>query len=553
MSFDLDEHDGAPLPPPTPPRAAAAGRTLPHSLEAEEYLLSTCLLDGANVVAKCLEAKIAPYSFYDPKHGIIYDCILSIYRRELPIEISVVAQELQTAKQLDTVGGYAFLAQVSSRIPTTAQADYFINKVREQALLRDVIRSSTAIVEASYGFAGGIDQFIAETREKIGRVLDDATGAPELLAARRFDPKAKIVEARVAYRLNNITICTAGNLTNIVAHPGVGKSATVDAMMAAVMKEPNVAADCLGFTAENPDGLPLLHFDTEQSAADYQRLLHRSLRRSGRAAFPTWFHSFHLTGLSAKECYNLVAIAIATLSRKHGGKLFGVMIDGVGDLVANPNDENECFPLITELHKWAIRHDCPIINVLHLNPGKDVTKSRGHLGSQLERKAETVIKLEMDAERVTVLFSDGTDGTKKRGVPLRKDEGPRFVWNDEAKMHTLVKDWAEQAKAKTAERRARLKEARPTTFDAQYSREEQVSFYPASTERPSVRGPIYRKAQEKSKISDSTLDRLRRTFLKDGWIVDIDGGYRRTREGDDWASRRPGANIPPPQQAEVEF
>src|ERR1051325_3379290 len=131
--------------PAAPP--SAGGRTLPHSLEAEEYLLSCCLIDGADVLSRCLEARIRPESFFDSKHGIIFERLLDLYNRRAPIDVSVVAEELKTARQLDMVGGYAFLTQVSSRIPTTAQAGYFIEKVREQSLLRETIRSATGAVE----------------------------------------------------------------------------------------------------------------------------------------------------------------------------------------------------------------------------------------------------------------------------------------------------------------------------------------------------------------------------------------------------------------------
>ncbi|MEY2878958.1 MAG: hypothetical protein RLZZ15_1338 [Verrucomicrobiota bacterium] len=151
-----------------PPRSAApVGRTLPHSLEAEEYLLSCCLLDGADVLSRCLEARLRPESFYDPKHGIIFERLLDLYNRQQPIELSVVAEELKTAKQLETIGGYAFLMQVSARIPTTAQSGYFIDKVREQSLLREIIRSATGAVEDCYNFSGGIDEFVDQVETRI--------------------------------------------------------------------------------------------------------------------------------------------------------------------------------------------------------------------------------------------------------------------------------------------------------------------------------------------------------------------------------------------------
>jgi replicative DNA helicase len=85
----------------------------------------------------------------------------------------VVAEELKTSRQLDTVGGYAFLAQVSSRIPTTAQAGYFIEKVREQSLLREIIRSATGAVEDCYGFSGGIDEFVDQIESRIFTVTQN--------------------------------------------------------------------------------------------------------------------------------------------------------------------------------------------------------------------------------------------------------------------------------------------------------------------------------------------------------------------------------------------
>ena len=64
---------------------------MPHSLEAEEYLLSCCLLDGADVISRCLEARIRPESFYDAKHGIVYERLLDLYNRQVPIDASVLA------------------------------------------------------------------------------------------------------------------------------------------------------------------------------------------------------------------------------------------------------------------------------------------------------------------------------------------------------------------------------------------------------------------------------------------------------------------------------
>jgi replicative DNA helicase len=149
------------------------GRTLPHSIEAEQFLLSCCFIDGPDVISRCLEARLSPESFYDPRHATIFACLLALYNRQTPIETSVVAEELKTAKLFDGIGGYSFLAEVSGRIPTTAQSSYFIEKVREQALLREIIRSATGAVEDCYNFSGGIDEFVDQVETKIFSVTQN--------------------------------------------------------------------------------------------------------------------------------------------------------------------------------------------------------------------------------------------------------------------------------------------------------------------------------------------------------------------------------------------
>ena len=157
--------------PPQRPGAPAAGRGMPHSVEAEEYLLSCCLIDGAEVVARCLEARITPESFYVPAHGVVFERLLDLYARQVPIDVAVLGEELKTARQLDAVGGYAFLTRVSGSIPTTAQAGYFIERVREQHLLREIIRSATGAVEECFNFTGGIDEFVDQVEARIFAVI----------------------------------------------------------------------------------------------------------------------------------------------------------------------------------------------------------------------------------------------------------------------------------------------------------------------------------------------------------------------------------------------
>jgi replicative DNA helicase len=153
--------------PPKRVGPPAGGRGMPHSAEAEEYLLSCCLIDGAEVMARCLEARITPEAFFVSAHSIVFERLLDLYNRQVAIDVAVLGEELKNARQLDAVGGYGFLTRVSGSIPTTAQAGYFIERVREQHLLREIIRSATGAVEECYNFTGGIDDFVDQIESRI--------------------------------------------------------------------------------------------------------------------------------------------------------------------------------------------------------------------------------------------------------------------------------------------------------------------------------------------------------------------------------------------------
>lgn len=162
---------------------------MPHSIEAEEFLLSCCLIDGADVVARCLEAQLRPESFYDRKHGLVFEAVLGLYNRQAPIDAAVVCEELKSAGRLDAVGGYAFVAHVSARVPTTAQAAYFIGKVREQAQLRAIIRTATGAAEQAHNFDGDIGALTARVSGDFAKLEMGEGALPPVLGARALQAK----------------------------------------------------------------------------------------------------------------------------------------------------------------------------------------------------------------------------------------------------------------------------------------------------------------------------------------------------------------------------
>ena len=250
------------------------------------------------------------------------------------------------------------------------------------------------------------------------------------LAERKFDITKVPPPPHPVLKLSGKIICTPKNITNIQALPKAGKSSVVSAILAATLNGNRQGADTLGFSAVNVDDWAVLHFDTEQSPYDHDAMARRAIRRGNVDVPPDWFKSYCLTDLDLYERFQCIVVAMQDAFVAHGGILM-VIIDGVADICRDPNNAEESFDLVGKLHAAAIKYDCAIITVLHENPGSDSGKMRGHLGSQLERKAETPLRLQKDlSSGITTMWSDHA-----RHGRIPKDQGTCFEWSDTLGMH----------------------------------------------------------------------------------------------------------------------
>ncbi len=281
----------------------------------------------------------------------------------------------------------------------------------------------------------------------------------EILSARRFWADERPLTPRPIYTLAGQVIGTPGNLATITAASKAGKSAVIAAMLAAGMGKPG--RDYLGFESANPDKLAQLHFDSEQSPSDHWQLVDTALERAGLQEQPPWLYSYCLTGLDYATAWECVRLGVSRAAGERAG-VHSVLLDGAADLVCNVNDPAEANGFVAELHAMAIRRECNIVSVIHFNPGTE--KTRGHLGSQLERKAETNLRLDKDGDGVTVIWSD-----KQRRAPILKRKGPRFEWSDERGMHVSTRSLTEYRAAVERETLAEVLQGHFKNGNAHYA------------------------------------------------------------------------------------
>lgn len=267
-----------------------------------------------------------------------------------------------------------------------------------------------------------------------------------LLDARRVIYAEPPPEPVTTYSLAGQSISTSGNLTVISAQAKAGKTAAICGMIAAAITT-GPDADCLGFEAAPHKGKAILLNDTEQSPFDAWTQHARALKRAGLPGPPDNLHHFWLLDLSISERRTAIMESARRAAQETG--VFALFIDGVADLLEDVNDAAEANALVSDLVRLAVEIDAPVICVLHENPASPggAGKTRGHLGSQLERKAESNLRIIKDAEGISTIFSD-----KCRRASIPQHSGPRFQWDDAAAMHVSVaperQEKAEKAREK---------------------------------------------------------------------------------------------------------
>lgn len=280
----------------------------------------------------------------------------------------------------------------------------------------------------------------------------DTARLEAILEARRFNAALPPSKPLPIYSLSDAVIATRGNLQAVTAQAKAGKTAFLGAMIASTM---NPTGDALGVQSSNQNNGAVIHFDTEQSPYDHHAVISLALRRAGCAA-PDWLRSYSLADIGIEERKNLLRFELEAELVAHGS-IHSVFLDGVADFCHSPNDEQEAFALVGELHKLAIEYNTTIICVLHENPGmNEAGKTRGHLGSQLERKAETNLRLAKDGEGITTAFSE-----RARHTYIPKERGARFAWSDEHSMHVSVET---KGATKTSAKLERLSELAEQIF-----------------------------------------------------------------------------------------
>ncbi|OFS27610.1 replicative DNA helicase [Brevibacterium sp. HMSC07C04] len=215
--------------------ADAGLRTPPQDRDAEASVLGGMML-SKDAIADVVEL-LRGDDFYIPAHETIYDTILDLYAAGEPADAVTVANALSKAGSIARIGGPAYLHTLISSVPTAANAGFYANIVREQAMLRKLVEAGTRIVQMGYDAEGDTEDLVNRAQAEIYSVTERNASEDYVRLADVLGPTVEEIERSGAHDGDTIGVPTgfyefdeltnglhAGQMIVIAARPGMGKS-----------------------------------------------------------------------------------------------------------------------------------------------------------------------------------------------------------------------------------------------------------------------------------------------------------------------------------------
>jgi replicative DNA helicase len=211
-------------------------RSPPADERAERALLGGLLIDPEAIVT--IAPFLEPSHFYRARHGRIYEAIASLYERRQPTDFVSVAAELESAGQLELVGGTAYLTQLINAVPTSLHAEAYARIIERCGLMRRLIGAANEIASIGYENPPDVDAALDRAEQALFEVSQRRVHQ-DFVSLRRglqefFDQIEQLQEQRgeligVPSGFADLDKLTGGlheaDLIIVAARPSVGKSA----------------------------------------------------------------------------------------------------------------------------------------------------------------------------------------------------------------------------------------------------------------------------------------------------------------------------------------
>jgi replicative DNA helicase len=143
----------------------ASLRVPPHNLHAEQAVLASVLLN--NDLMSDIAEVLRPEDFYQGAHRTLYGTMLGLFENGRPIDQLTLSAAIRDRGAEQQIGGLAYLAEIVSAVPISANAAEYALIVKEKAILRKSIAAAQEITASAFQGVGDLRVFLDQMEERI--------------------------------------------------------------------------------------------------------------------------------------------------------------------------------------------------------------------------------------------------------------------------------------------------------------------------------------------------------------------------------------------------
>ena len=395
----------------------AYGHVMPQAPEIEKAVLGALMIDKDAYLEVC--DLLRPESFYEPRNQMVYEAIQLLSADESPVDVLTVTDKLGKMGKLEEVGGPSYIAELSSRVATSASIEYHANIVAEKFLARQMIHYVSVIGKKTFDETYDIKDVVQEAESTLFELSQRNMKKEYSVLSPIVDKALDLVKLAHANQggitgissgLNKLDEMTCGwqnsDLVIIAGRPAMGKTAF------ALSLAKNIAGDqkipMAIFSLEMSDVQLTNRLISNACKIDGKKLLSGQLDKQDWLRLDKKLDILKVAPLYIDDTESLSVMELRTKARRlvkeHGVKL--IMIDYLQLMTASGmryNSRQEEVSLISRSLKGLAKElNIPVLALSQLNRGVESRVGPEGKRPQLSDLRESGA-IEQDADMVIFL------------------------------------------------------------------------------------------------------------------------------------------------------
>ena len=394
-----------------------SGKIPPQDIDAERSVLGALMIDP--IASNDVFGKLKAAHFYRPSHAKVYEVIVGLAEENEPVDEITVASGLEAKGELESVGGRAYLTELTNRLPSAANIEYHAGIVLKHALMRSLISVANSISSAGYEGTTDVSDLLDKAESKIFEITSNRE-------QKAFSPIGDLVRGAVVHiqklyeQKQAITGCPTGfakfdemtaglqpsDLIIVAGRPSMGKTAlALNMAQNAALNHKKVVAV---FSLEmSKDSLVM------RMLCSHGRISGHRLRK-GALQQADWSRLAEAAGdLNAAKMFiddtgalNVLEMRAKCRRLKTEQKAFDLIVIDYLQLMhgrgGNEGREKEISEISRGLKALARELNCPVIALSQLNRGVESRTDKRPMLSDLRESGA----IEQDADLIAFVYRD---------------------------------------------------------------------------------------------------------------------------------------------------